>query len=204
MRAGRRRHPASYQPPDAAIIVAAVVGVGALHLLALWLTPPLVDLAEVPAREGARVAVEARVLRVVHGDNGRALTLAQDGTRVTALAGPGDGPARGDVVRAVGVATRLSDGVGLSLERVDVVLAAGARPLLPSDLARSPEDHDGARVAVRGELRDDALVGGGARVRVTGEAPPAKSGVFVAAGDFLYRATDASFVLRVATWTPVS
>jgi len=186
--------------PDLVVVLLAIAGVAALHVASALTTPPLVTLAEAPARSGARVAVEARVLDVTHGARGRAITLAQDGTRLLALAAEAPGPQRGDVVRAVGV----SDGEKLSIDRITIVLQAGARALDPSDLARSPQDHDGTRVLVRGDVRDGTLSGGGSRIDITGLPPPTPTGVWLAAGVFRYHSNDASYKLTVDTWTPAS
>ena len=184
--------------PDAAVLLLALAGVSALLLLAHLSEPPRVPLSEVPAREGERVQVEARVLRV----QGRHLLLADATHRLGAFAPPhGDLPARGDLVRAEGVATRLEDGPGLSLDRLVVVEPAASRPLLPSDLSADPRAHDGARVLVLGEVRGDALVGGGARVRLRGEPPPEKAGDWLAEGVFHWRAEETAYVLRVESWT---
>ena len=185
-------------PPDASIALLALAGVCALLLLAHLSEPPRVALSEVPAREGERVQVEARVLQV----RGRHLLLADATHRLGAFAPVGqEPPARGDLVRAEGVATRLDDGPGLSLDALLVVEPAASRPLLPSDLSTRPEAHDGARVLLVGEVRGDALVGGGARVRLRGEPVPQKDGDWLAEGVFHYRAEETAYVLRVETWT---
>lgn len=184
--------------PDAAVALLALAGVSSLLLLAHVLEPPRVPLSEVPDREGQRVQVEARVLRV----SGAYLLLADATHRLGAFAPPDDPlPARGDLVRAEGIATRLDDGPGLSLDTLEVVEPAATRPVLPSDLAAAPQAHDGARVLVAGEVRGDALVGGGARVRLRGEPVPSKEGDWLAAGVFHYRPEEAAYVLRVETWT---
>lgn len=162
--------------------------------------------ADAPAHEGARVLVEARVLEVAHGARGRFLVLADATHRLSALAGPGDGPAPGDVVRAVGIVQRVDRAWGLSVERLEVVERAAERPVSPADLAREPDAFVGARVLVRGELRDGALVGEGARLRVVGEEPPADAdadmgGAWLAAGTLEYRAREAAYALRVDAWT---
>jgi hypothetical protein len=181
---------------DASVLLACLAGVGALHLLAHVLAPPLVALADLPAHEGGRVAVEARVLQV----HRRSFVLAQEGTRALALGDAGAQP--GDVVRAVGLASRLSDGVGLSTERVEVLVHAGERPLDPAALAAQPRDYEGARVLLRGEAREGALVGGGARVKLDGEPPPPDArGLWLVAGTFHYRTNDASFALRADAWS---
>lgn len=185
--------------PDLAVVLLALVGVAALHVAANLTAPPLVALAEVPARAGARVAVEARVLDVTHGQRGRAITLAQDGARLLALAAEAAGPARGDVVRIVGV----SDGVQLSGEEVTVLTPSATRPLDPSDVTRSPADYDGARILVRGTLQQGMLSGSGARISLAGDPAPA-SGTWLATGTFRYHANDASYKLTVDTWTRAS
>lgn len=189
--------------PDASLILLAVLAVALLHVAKLLLAPPLVALAEAPAREGERVAVEARVVRAAHGERGRFLMLADDAARLPALAGAGEGPAPGDVVRVVGVVSRFDDGLGISVERIDVLVPAATRPLSPATLARSPEAYEGARVLVRGELRGGALLGGGARVALGGEPAPrdADDALWLAAGTFYYRTESAAYVLSVDAWT---
>jgi hypothetical protein len=183
--------------PDVAVTATALVGVAALHVASLLLAPPVVSLADAPFRAGARIAVEALVLDVAHGPRGRSLTLAQEGQRLLALAPPGDGPARGDLVRAVGV----SDGDKLSADELTVLAPAATRAIDPADLARAPRDFEGARVLVRGEVRNAALAGGGARVALAGEPPPDPGGVWLATGTFRYHAADASYQLAVESWT---
>ena len=187
--------------PDLAVLLVALAGVAALHLAARWTEPPLVPLADAARHEGSRVAVEGRILDVRHGARGRLLTLADHGHRMPLLAPPGDGPHRGDEARAVGIVTRLDGGLGLSLERIDVLRPAGTRTITPSDLAARPQDYDGARVAVEGEVRDGWLKGGGARVALAGEAPPAHDGWWRADGTFRYDEDHAGYALWVDAWT---
>lgn len=189
-------------PTDAALSLLALGGVLALLALARWSEPPQVALSDVPAREGARVAVEARVLEAAAGRRAAFLVLADDAHRLPAFA-PLDPPlAPGDRVRAVGIATRLDDGApGLSLERVEVVERAATRVLSPADLAARPHAYEGARVLVRGEARDGALAGGGARVLLAGDPPPEREGAWLAAGTFRYAEGRTAYVLRVDAWT---
>ena len=187
--------------PDLAVLLVALLGVAALHAAARWTEPPLVLLPDVPQHEGSRVAVEGRVLDVRHGARGRLMLLAADGHRLPILAGPGDGPQRGDEARVVGLVTRLAEGMGLSMERLDVLRPAASRTLLPADLAAHPGDFDGARVAVEGEPRDGWLRGGGARVALAGAPPPARDGWWLAAGTFAYDRDRAAYALWVESWT---
>jgi hypothetical protein len=182
--------------PDAVVILVAILGVLLLLAAERVLAPPLVTLPEAAAREGDRVEVEARVLFVSHARHGRLVALAMDGARMDALAGAGDGPGKGDVVRARGVVR----GGALSVDRIEVILPAATRPLDPSDLARAPADFDGAPILVRGEARDGFLAGGGARVRIAG-APAPGDGAWLVAGVFRYHERDASYVLQADAWT---
>lgn len=158
-------------------------------------------LGEVPDHEGRRVAVEARVLEV----RGAFLVLSDGAHRLSAFAPRDHVPARGDLVRAEGLVTRLADGPGLSLDALVVVEPAATRALSPSDLSERPEAFDGARVLLRGEIRDGALVGGGARVRLRGEPVPdahrASAADWLAQGVFHYRPEETAYVLRVESWT---
>ena len=193
--------------PDAAVLAVAVLGVLGLLLFAQLARPPLVALEEAAAREGARVAVEARVLQA----DGRRLVLSDGHHRLPAWAPASQPPpARGDLVRAEGVVTRLADGPGLSLDALAVTEPAASRVLSPADLGEAPAAHDGARVRVAGEVRGDALVGEGARVRLRGEPLPARGegwsegageGDWVALGTFHYRPEEAAYVLRVEAWS---
>lgn len=187
------------------VLLAALAGVTLLHVVGALAHPPLVPVEDVPDHEGARVAVEALVLDVRHGARGRYVVLADASARVPALAGPGDGPAPGDLVRAVGVVTRLDDGPGLSAESIDVLVPAASRPLSPADVARDPQRHEGARVLVHGVVRDGMLVGGGARLQLAGEPFPthAREGdeAWSAAGTLRYHARTAAYVLAVDAWT---
>lgn len=186
--------------PDAAVALCALAGVVALHGLALALDPPSVSLGEVPGREGSRVAVEARVVELWRGERATRLVLADAQHRLPAFAPPDAAVSRGDVVRAVGIASRLDEGPGLSLESVTVVRRAESVVLVPHDLAAAPAAYDGARVVVLGEARGGDLVGEGARVRVSGEPPPG-AGAWLASGTFAYREREAAYVLRVESWT---
>lgn len=182
------------------VVLVALAGVATLHLAAALLEPRLATIPDLPANEGGRVALEGRALDVRHGDRGRFFILAADGMRAPVLAGPGEGPHRGDEVRVVGIVTRLDGAVGLSLERLDVTAPAGARILTPADVASRPEDHDGARVRVEGEARGGELRGDGARLRLAGVPPPG-DGWWVASGDVHYDARVAAYVLQVGSWT---
>lgn len=186
--------------PDAAVALCAAGGVLTLLLLAHLLEPPEVALGDVPAREGARVAVEARVVEVVRGEQATRLVLADAHHRLPAFAPPDATFGRGDFVRAVGIASRLDEGPGLSLESVAVLRPAASVVLLPRDLGASPEAYDGARVVVLGEPRGGDLVGEDARIRLAGEPPPG-AGAWLAHGAFRYREREAAYVLWVEAWT---
>lgn len=186
--------------PDAAVLAAALLGVLLLHAAAAATAPRHVPLHDVAAHEGGRIAVEGLVVDVRHGERGRFLQVAADGLRLPIVAGRGDGPHAGDRVRAIGLVTRLDAGLGLSLERLDVLAPRGSAVLVPSDLATRPRDFEGARVRVEGEARGGELAADGARLRLAGEPPPS-AGWWVAEGDFTYDASRAAYVLRVGAWT---
>lgn len=184
--------------PDVVLTVVALAAVASLFGLAHLLTPPRVMFAE--AQEGARVEVEARVLDLFDGPRARRLTLTDGAHRMPAFA-PHEPPLeRGDVVRAVGIVSRDEKGLLLSLESVEVVLATARVVRQPAELAARPAEFDGARVVVEGEVRSGALVGGGARVRLAGDAAP-REGAVVVTGAFGYHETDASYVVWVESWT---
>lgn len=183
------------------VVLLAVVGVAGLALASHLTMPAPMPLADALRDEGARVVVDARVLFAAHTPRARILTLAENGTRATALGAPGVGPEAGDLVRVTGTVTHLADGMGLSLQRVEVLVPAATRPLDPIDLARAPRDHDGARVLVRGSVGSDSmLAGGGARLHLAGEPAPG-SGAWLVAGTFRYHTTRAEFVLEADAWT---
>ncbi len=187
---------------DAALLFASLVAILLLALLRVVLAPPLLPVEDVAEHEGERVSVLARVLDARHGARGRFLMLADETARVPALAGRGDGPFAGDFVRVVGVVTRFDDGPGISVESIEVVENAASRPLAPSEIARAPESFEGARVLLVGELRDGALVGGGARIAVAGHDAPARDGWWLAAGVVRYHESRVAYSLVVDTWTP--
>jgi len=188
-------------PSDLALVLVSLAAIGALFLLAHALRPPLVGLAALPLHEGERVSVEARVVQASESAHGRRLVVADDAARVTALLGPGVAPAPGERVHLEGVVARFADGLGLSADALQVLAPSPA--LGVADLARHPQGFDGARVLVRGEPREGALVGGGARVALAG-VPAPREGVWLADGDFAYDAPHAAFVLRVRAWSPSS
>lgn len=201
-RARRHRRPPS---PDALVLVAAVVGVLSLFAAAEWVAPPSIALGEVAAHESQRVALTARVLEARHGTSGRMLVVADEAHRGMVFAGLGVGPWPGDVVRVVGVVQRGADGYAVSADRIEVVEEAGARVASPVEIAREPDAYLGARVRVLGEWRaeDATLSGGGARLRVLGDAAP-EAGWWIASGEVVYVSSDARFALRVDAWTPRS
>jgi hypothetical protein len=187
--------------PDLVVVLVAILGVSALALAERLRAPAPMRLADALGEDGARVAVDARVLAVTHTARGRAIVLAQDGTRATALASKGAGPERGDLVRVLATVQPLADGPGLSVQRVDVLVPAATRPLSPADLARAPADFDGARVLVRGEVgRDGTLSGDGARVALGGVPAPG-GGPWLVAGVFRYHDVHLDYVLEAEAWT---
>lgn len=189
--------------PDVVVVLLAILGVAGLTLASRLTAPAPSALADALAEEGARVIVEARVLMATHTLHGRAIVLAWNGTRTTALAAPGVGPERGDIVRVTGVVSRLTEGIGISAQGVDVLVPAATRPLDPSEVARTPADFDGARVLIRGVLDSNGLLaGGGARLHLAGTpAPGEKGGAWLVAGTFRYHTTHAEFVLEADSWT---
>lgn len=184
--------------PDVALGLAALAAVALLSGLADWMAPPRVLFAE--AQEGARVEVEARVLDLFDGPRARRLTLSDGAHRMPAFAPREPSVERGDVVRAVGIVARDEDGLLLSLESLEVVHATARIVRQPADLAARPEEFVGARVVVEGEVRAGALVGGGARVTLLGDAAP-KEGAVVVTGAFRYHEVDARYVVWVESWT---
>lgn len=184
---------------DAALVLLALIGVAALSLVAHLTEPDLAPLAA--AREGARIAVEARVLAAHEGARATFVTLHDGAHRMDAFAPRSARLLPGDWVRAVGVVSRDDGALVLSIDRAVVLARAPGAPLSPGTLARDPEAWDGARVALVGELRAGALVGGDARVRVDGERAPEPRGAWVATGTFRYDASEAAYVLRVESWT---
>lgn len=187
-------------PPDLLVLLAAAGGIALLAGLGRALDPTSVSLGDVPAHEGERVVVHARVLEAASGARATRLVLADAHHRLPAFAPPGLVVFPGDEVRAIGIASRLDDGPGLSLERVDLVARAAKRALGPAEVARDPQAYDGARILVLGEARADRLVGEDARLRVAGVAAPG-TGWWLAEGVFRYRADEAAYVLRVESWT---
>ena len=184
--------------PDVVLAAAAIAAVALLLGLAQLLDPPLVAFAD--AKEGERVEVEARILDLFDGARVRRLVLTDGAHRMPAFA-PREPPLeRGDVVRAIGVVSRGDDGLLLSLEKVQVVVPTARVVRQPADLAARPAEFDGARVVVEGEVRSGALVGGGARVRLAGDAAP-KEGAVIVTGAFRYHEVDASYVVWVESWT---
>lgn len=185
---------------DALLLAASLGSIGVLATLAEALEPPLVPIRNLDAHEGERVRVDARVLLIRHGERGRFLSLADETHRIDALAGPADGPRAGDVVRAVGIVAREPGGFVLSVQALDVVEAAGERPLSPAEIAARPEAFLGARVAVLAEARDGALVADGVRLRADGRDAPG-AGWWLASGVVRYREKDASYAVAVDAWT---
>lgn len=180
--------------PDVLLSLLALGAVGALTLLAHALEPPLVRLGDV--QEGARVAVDARILDA----RGRWTMLSDATHRIGAFLPRGALVERGDMVRAEGVVGRNDDGLVLSLDEIVVTLPTARVVREPAELAAAPSEFDGARVVVAGEMRAPYLVGGGARVRLAGEEAPTE-GAVVVTGTFRYREADASYVVWVASWT---
>lgn len=170
-----------------------------LVALSLWTAPTTLAARDAPAHEGDRITLEARVLAASGSARGRHLVVADDTARLPVVAQPGALPQPGDRVRIVGLVARLDEGIGLSAERIEVL--EGATTVDPSTLARTPALYEGARVLVRGEAREGALVGGGARVALTGEPVPAAGGAWLASGTFYYNTDHAAYALKVETWS---
>jgi hypothetical protein len=163
--------------------------------LANILEPPLTPLGD--AQEGARIAIEARIVEV----RGRLVTLSDGHHHLDAfLPRTAADVARGDRVRGEGVVSQRDDGLVLSLDILKITLPVASVILSPADLAAEPDEFDGARVVVAGYVRERALVGGGARVAMRGDATPTE-GDLVVTGVFRYHETDASYVLWVGSWT---
>lgn len=177
------------------MLLAALAGIAVLWTMGALLEPPRIALGEAPAHEGARVSVEGRVLDA----HGARLVIADARHRVLAFA-PAGAAAAGDVVRGAGVVQRVDGAWAIDLDRIDVIERAASRAVSPADLAREPGSFVGARVLVRGEAREDVLVGGGARLRVLGEPAPELGVWWLADGVFEYRAGDAAYALRVSVW----
>lgn len=186
---------------DATLAALSLLGILALVALAAWTEPDVVSFREAARQEGARVAIEGRILALHDGARARHLTLTDGDARLSAFGPLSPALSTGDTVRLVGVVSRLDDGLGVSAERIELVLAHGARLLAPADLAARPLAYEGARVAVVGELREDGLAGGGARVGLAGEPAPANEGRWIASGVFRYHESQARYVVQVEAWT---
>lgn len=200
-----RRRPVRSRPrrsrrvrPDLVLTGAAVLAILLLGGLAHWMEPPLVALGE--AQEGARVKVEARVLSVRATERGQLLTLSDGAHSMPAFAPRVPVVARGDEVVATGIVSRVDDGLALSADALRVTRATASVERLPAELAAQPAGFEGARVVVRGEVRDGMVVGGGARVALRGEDAP-RDGAVIVTGTFAYRELDASYVVWVESWT---
>ena len=195
----RRRGP----PTDALLAALALGSVLALTLLAHVLEPPLVSLAEAAKREGARVAVEARVLDARPGPRARWMELSDGAHRLGAFGPLVPEVGRGDTISGAGVVSRDGRSFLLSLDELSVVQRADVAVRRPDDLAASPSAFDGARVVVRGEVRGGALVGDAARIAMRGDDVPT-AGFAVVTGSFRYHEPSAAYVLWVETWSPPS
>ncbi|HUR67709.1 MAG TPA: hypothetical protein VM370_00555 [Candidatus Thermoplasmatota archaeon] len=183
--------------PDLVLALAAILAVCLLLGLAHLLDPPLVPFADV--KEGSRVAVEARVLEL----RGRYGVLSDGAHRMPAFLPLRAPPVeRGDMVRGEGIVSRGDTGLLLSLDTLVVTQPTAALVRSPADLAAAPDEFEGARVVVAGYVQRDALVGGGARVLMGGDAP--SDGYVLVTAVFRYHEPDASFRLWVESWTPSS
>jgi hypothetical protein len=189
-----RRRPS----PDLLLALLACAAVLALLGLAQLLEPPLTPLAD--AKEGARIAVDARI---VETRGGRWAMLSDGHARLGAFLPRGALIEAGDMVRAEGVVGRVDDGLALSIDALEVTLANARTLRSPADLAAAPREFDGARVSVAGHVREGMLVGGGARVAMRGDEAPTE-GDLIVTGTFRYHETDASYVIWVEAWTPRS
>lgn len=183
--------------PDLLLSLAAVTAVAILMGLGHLLEPPLTRLAD--AQEGNRIAVEARVVDA----RGRWAMLSDGHERLGAFVPTHVSIAKGDIVRGEGVVSRANDGLVLSLDKLRVVVPVASVIRSPADLANAPLEFDGGLVVVAGYVREGMLVGGGARVALRGEGAP-KEGDLLVTGTFRYHATDATYVIWVASWTPRS
>lgn len=199
-RGPRRVRRPRHAHPDVVLTLGALGAVLLLLALSHALHPPRVSLAEAAAREGARVEVEARVLDLREGARARWLSLTDGAHRMPAFAPRAPAIERGDVVRAAGIVSRLDDGLTLSLDTIEVVVPTARVVRDPAELAAAPEAFDGAQVVVAGEVRGGAIVGDGARIALTGDAP--RAGDVIVTGTFYYHETDASYVIQVESWTP--
>lgn len=185
---------------DATLTGLALVGIAALAAFAAWSEPDVVPFVEAASHEGARVAIEGRILALHEGARARHLTLSDGSARMSAFAPLSPALSLGDVVRLIGVVSRLDDGIGLSAERVELVQTTASILLTPADLAARPLAYEGARVTVVGDVRDGGIAGGGARVAIAGEPAP-HEGRWIATGTLRYAEPSARYVLRVETWT---
>lgn len=190
-------------PTDALLAALAIGGILLLTILSHALEPPRVSLREATEREGARVAVEARVLDIREGDRARWVELSDGAHRLGGFAPLAPAVESGDVVRAEGVVSRDERQFVLSIDSWEVLVPAARIVREPAELATDPWSFEGARVVVAGEARAGMLVGGGARVGLRGEDVP-REGAVVVTGTFAYREADASFVVWVESWTPRS
>ncbi|MEA3198890.1 MAG: hypothetical protein QOE90_318 [Thermoplasmata archaeon] len=187
--------------PDLAVVLAASVAVVVLLAVSLGTAPAAIAAKDAPLHDGQRVRLDARVLAASGSARGLRLVVADDTARLTVLGQAGLAqPQPGDRVRLVGLVAQLSDGLGLSAETITVTQRAATQPIDPAQVARQPQLYEGARVLLRGEARDGALAGGGARMLLSGLAPPAP-GSWLAAGTVFYDTAHAAYELRVDAWS---
>lgn len=168
----RPRSRARPLPPGAAVLAVALAGLAVLGGVLLWTAPPTVSLGDLARNEGARVAVEARVLFAGAG----ALTLADETGRALAFPPPGARAVEpGDELRAVGVVSRGAGTLLLSLESLEIESRSPDPVLTVGDLSRGLVRYAGTPVAVSGALArplregwriEDAREGASLRVEI--------------------------------------
>lgn len=196
-------------PPGAAVLAVSLVGLALLSAILLFTAPPTVTLGELGANEGARVAIEARVLRggetvmTLADETGRAVAFPPAGARAVSP---------GDEVRVVGIVTRGAGTLLLSLESLEVISRAPDPVLEVGDLARGIARYTGTPVAVTGALSRPAREGWrvtdpreGASLRVEIERVPEAwtSGLDVRLdGRVSLDSRRLDYAISVTSWTP--
>ncbi len=193
---------------DVALVVAALAGTATLTAIVALDEPAVVPLTDVSAFEGARVAVEGRVVETHAGARGSAIIIAARSLRITALLSETeDLPPRGAEVRIVGVVNRDRGAFTLSTRAADVhVLASPTASVTVSDILAEPARYSSTPVAVVGDIQRgsggewhvaDPHGRGSILARFARSPTPGWSHV---TGELAYEPREARYVLEVTDW----